>query len=185
MNISLKLVKDYVNLYSINMSVDYTFNKKISFNDINEKTSLKVVENNGSNWIVDPFNNHMFIKEKNYVNYNGEPVDSPTLELTVYGGNNSTMIRDELIKHFNVKFITDNEEEIFYYHPELLENIDEIYNSVMTEHNYIIDGENIIIPNRITDDYERYSPCIPPTGKPPKNESNTIINEVNGDDLPF
>lgn len=181
MNTSLKLVKDYVNLYFINMSVEYIFNKKISFDDINEKTSLKVVVNNGSNWIVDPFNNHMLIKEKNYVNENREPVDSPTLELTVYGGSNSTMIRDELIKHFNVKFITDNEEESFYYHPELLENVEEIYNSVMTEHDYIVDGENIIIPDRSVGDYERYSPIE----DKPNNVSSIIISSVNDNDLPF
>jgi hypothetical protein len=162
------------------MSVEYIFNKKISFDDINEKTSLKVVENNGSRWILDPLNNQMLIKEKNYVNVKGESVDGPTLELIVYGINNSNMIRDELVKHFNVKFITDNELEMFFHDHKLLEKIDEIYDSVMVEYGYIINGDNIIIPNRNSDDYERHSLYIPPTNI----KTNNLINDGESD-LPF
>ena len=161
------------------MSVDYIFNKKISLNDISEKTSLKVVENNGSNWIVDPFNNHMFIKEKNYVNENGEPVDSKTLELTVYYGNNSTMILDELVKHFNVRFITDNEEIELYYHPEL--SLDELSNSVMIEHGYRINNDIVFIPDRIEDDYKQYKTSTSTNQTKPTE----IDDDISPDELPF
>lgn len=170
------------------MSVDFTFNKKISFDDIEQKTSLKIIENNGKKWIIDTFNNHMLIKENNYVDKDRNPADSPTLELTAYGGSNSTNIRDELIRHFNTKFITDNEEDMFYYKPELLDKIDEIYNSVMEDFGYIIKDDIIIIPHRSDSDYKQHKnnePIIQSTTTDFNGIRPKSLNNVDSDDLPF
>ncbi len=137
------------------MSVEYTFNKKISLDDIENKTNLKIVLNKDTKWLVDEFNNHVLINENNYSDENGNVVDSPTLELTVYGLNNPTKIMDELIKNFNAKFITDNEELLLFHNSELFDEIDVLYDNVMEKYGYLNNGI-ISIPNRIESDYKSF-----------------------------
>lgn len=155
------------------MSVDYSFNKKISFDEIINKTSLKIENHNDHNWLIDEFGNHILIKEKNCVDENCNPVDPPTLEICAYGRNNSTKVRDELIKHFNVKFITDNEEELLYHEPERCENIEQMFDKVMEQYGYLINGE-IIVPEREISEYKPHEPLFPQTN-----------NENSDDNLPF
>ena len=141
------------------MSVDYTFNKKISLENIERKTKLKIVINKDEKWLVDDFNNHILIKEKNYRDKKGNIVDSPTLELTVYGLNNPTKIIDLLIEHFDTKFITDNEEELLFHEPKLLDELNDVYDDVMTKFGYLVDGF-ITIPNRVENDYKPFSDSV-------------------------
>jgi hypothetical protein len=71
------------------MSLDINFNKTISTKEIIEKTTLKVVEKDGSNFLEDEYGNVVFFKDYG---------------ITLYGGpRNPTKILDELIKVFDIK----------------------------------------------------------------------------------
>jgi hypothetical protein len=123
------------------MSIDFTFNKKITIDDIKKITSLNVIEENDSIWIVDDFNNRVVINE----------IDND-LEISVYGRNNPTKILDELIKHFQVKFLTDEEIEHLLREEEY--TVDFLCNRVMSDYGYFKDNEKIIVPIRKLEDYQ-------------------------------
>jgi hypothetical protein len=136
------------------MSRDFTFNKKITINDIKQITSLKVIEENDKTWIVDNFNNYVCINDKTWFvdNFNSDHDDND-LEISVYGQNNPTKIIDELINHFQVKFLTDEEIEHLLRGEDY--TIDFLCNRVMSEYGYSNDDEKIIVPIRKQEDYQK------------------------------
>jgi hypothetical protein len=138
------------------MSLDINFNKSISTEEIKEKTTLKVVEKDGSNFLEDQYGNVVFFKDYG---------------ITLYGGpRNPTKILDELIKVFDIKFIDDSAIDMYDYEPDKYENID-LFIPTMLEYGYLLgfDGK-IVIPEREESDYLPY-----------KENSSTDNNQ----DLPF
>ena len=129
------------------MSLDISFNKKITMEDIKEKTPLKIECVNNHNFITDEDNNHMLIKEKGYTDKLGNRVDSPTLELTCYGANNPKKIMDTLINTFHAKFITDNEEELLFRDTTGLVDIEKLYDEVMKKFGYPVTKEYNDLPD--------------------------------------
>ena len=128
------------------MSLDITFDKKISFDEIESKTSLKVVFKKGNNFLQDEYGNVCLIK------------DGSTCGLTFYGPkNNPTKILDELINNFETRFIDDAYEEMYFYEPEKYENIN-LWTVCMIRHGYLLNFDgNIVVPERHVDDYETYN----------------------------
>ncbi len=124
------------------MSLDINFNKSISTEEIKEKTTLKVVEKDGSNFLEDQYGNVVFFKDYG---------------ITLYGGpRNPTKILDELIKVFDIKFIDDSAIDKYDYEPDKYENID-LFIPTMLEYGYLLnfDGK-IVIPEREEADYLPY-----------------------------
>ena len=129
------------------MSLDITFNKKISFDEIETKTSLKVVFKNGNNFLQDEYGNVCLIE------------DNPTCGVTFYGSkNNPTKIIDELINNLEIKFIDDSYEEMFFYEPEKYKDIN-LWTVCMIRYGYLLDFDgNIIVPEREDESYKPYDP---------------------------
>ena len=124
------------------MSLDINFNKSISTEEIKEKTTLKVVENDGSNFLEDQYGNVVFFKEYG---------------ITIYGGpRNPTKILDELIKLFDIKFIDDEAIDMYNYEPGKYKDID-LFTPTMIKYGYLLgfDGK-IVIPEREESDYLPY-----------------------------
>lgn len=127
------------------MSVEYQFNKRIKLSEIESKTDLKIVEHDGEKFLIDHYGNSVHISQSDY---------DYVYELWSYGLNNSTYIRDSLVRVFGVKFIIDNEEMMFYYEPELLSDSENLYDVVMVRYGYgINDDGSVIIPDRDDEDY--------------------------------
>lgn len=130
------------------MSVEYQFNKKVKLSDIESKTDLRVVEHDGEKFLIDPYGNCVHINQCDY---------DYLYELSVHGLNNSTYIRDSLVKDFNMKFITDNEVIMLYDEPDLLSDVEDVYDSVMEEYGYgINDDGSIVMPDRDERDYKPF-----------------------------
>lgn len=139
------------------MSLDINFNKSISTEEIKEKTTLKIVEKDGSNFLEDQYGNVVYFKGYG---------------ITLYGGpRNPTKILDELIKVFDIKFIDDEAIDKYDYEPDKYKDID-LFIPTMLSFGYLLgfDGK-IIIPER--DEYE-YLPY--------KSEDD---NDDSNSDLPF
>lgn len=164
--------KKYKLKLKIAMSLDIMFNKSISLEDIENKTTLKIKDKNNCKWLVDEFGNCMLIKENNWVDEFGNKVNDYSLELTSYGLNNPTKIMEELIKTFDAKFITDNELEILYYESENEINMNELFDNSMKRFGYLID-DKIVVPKRKDECY------IPYENKFPEQQIE------NNDGLPF
>jgi hypothetical protein len=124
------------------MSLDISFNKKITMEDIKDKTPLKIEYVNNYHYITDEDNNHMLIQEKGYRDKLGNTIDSPTLDLTCYGANNPKKIMDTLINTFHAKFITDEEQERIYRDTTGLIDIEKLYDEVMERYGYSVAKEN-------------------------------------------
>lgn len=125
------------------MSLDINFNKSISIEEIKEKTTLKLVEKDDSNFLEDQYGNVVFFKDYG---------------ITLYGGpRNPTKILDELISVFDIKFIDDESIDMYDYEPEKYKNID-LFTPTMLKYGYLLgfDGK-IIIPEREESDYLPYS----------------------------
>lgn len=125
------------------MSLDINFNKPISIEEIKEKTTLKIVEKDGSNFLEDQYGNIIFFKEYG---------------ITLYGGvNNPMKIIDELIKVFDIKFIDDDSIDKYDYEPDKYKDID-LFIPTMLNYGYLLgfDGK-IIIPEREEAEYLPYN----------------------------
>lgn len=141
------------------MSLDINFNKSISIEEVKEKTTLKVVEKDGSNFLEDQYGNVIFFKGYG---------------ITLYGGpRNPTKIIDELIKVFDIKFIDDEAIDMYDYEPDKYKDID-LFTPTMLKYGYLLgfDGK-IVIPEREESDYLPY-----------KDGSDTNKNNSE-QDLPF
>ena len=139
-----------------NMSLDLNFNKSLSTQEIIEKTSIKVEEKHGSEFLVDQYGNAVFFKGYG---------------ITVRGSN-PTKILDELIQAFDIMFLDDDAEDKLHYEPEKYKEED-VYWETMDSYGYVIDGV-IQVPER---DDSKYLPF-------PKIELSSSNND-DDDDLPF
>ena len=142
------------------MSVDYYFDKSISAIDIETKTDLKIEKKyNGLNFIVDKYGNAVAI-------YDG--LDSIS-HFTCYGTNNSTYIKDALVKIFNVKFLDDDTFEIYVrINSDLLNETndelrkqyknDDLYLKTMSILGYVLTvNGKYEVPNRTEIEYKKHS----------------------------
>lgn len=119
------------------MSLDINFNKSISKQEIEEKTSLKVEEKDGSKFLVDQYGNVVFFKGYG---------------ITLYGGpRNPLKILDELIKTFDIMFIDDSAIDKLDYESDKYKPED-LFWETMDEYGYVTDGK-IVIPEREEKDY--------------------------------
>ncbi len=124
-------------------SITYQFNIGIGFSDI-ESTGLRVI---GNKCIMDPYWNVMYINS----------LRGSVLELSIRGFNNSTYIRDMLVRCFNMKFITDYEMEMLSCCSFSLLECENLYTSVMKEYGYQLNEDgSVIIPYRDNRDYEPF-----------------------------
>lgn len=138
------------------MSLDINFNKSISSEEIKEKTTLKIVKKDDSEFLEDEYGNVVFFKGYG---------------ITLYGGpRNPTKILDELVKAFDIKFIDDDSIDKYDYEPDKYKNID-LFTPTMLSHGYLLgfDGK-IVIPERDNRDYLPY---------------NKETNSDEDNDLPF
>jgi hypothetical protein len=121
------------------MSLDLNFDKSISVDEIIKKTNLKVVEENGVNFLEDEYGNVVYFKGYG---------------VTLYGGpRNPKKILDELIKVFGVKFIDDEAIDMYDYEPEKYKDID-LFIPTMLNYGYLLgfDGK-IVVPKREESEY--------------------------------
>jgi hypothetical protein len=128
------------NLKNHNMSLDLNFNKSISKDEIEEKTSLKVITNGGSEFLEDQYGNVVFFKGYG---------------ITLYGLRNSTKILDELIRAFEIMFLDDNAMDKYHYESEKYKDVD-LWMETMDRYGYIIDGK-VVIPERDESEYLPHS----------------------------
>jgi hypothetical protein len=121
------------------MSLDFNFNKSLSTKEIEEKTSLKVIETDGLQDLVDTYGNTVFFKGYG---------------ITLYGLRNPTKILDELINAFGIMFIDDDAEDKLHYEPEKYKDRD-LYFETMETYGYVIDGV-VKVPEREESEYLPY-----------------------------
>lgn len=150
------------------MSLDITFEKQFTIEDVENKTSLNI-EYKDNNWWLYKNNSFILIKcythsetdiknmildgfeilkdgEKTYAIKNDEKEliiydkgkKNIIDSLTRYGMNDISLILDEIVLTFQTKFITDNEEEMIYRDETL--SIDNLYNNVMLKYGYKINN---------------------------------------------
>jgi hypothetical protein len=183
------------------MSTDYfIINKRISKKEITDNTDLTIRHQDNGDWIVDKYNNGMFIVEGFYeTDENGERrkiKDDIIRELTRYAGQNPKYILDTLCRHFNLMWIDDDSMEYFWRLPDGELTQDEINTKYrefverdMGEMGYkVIDYLNSVVevPERTEDEYlqeisEPPKP-IPPIGS---TDQTYLSNLENDNDLPF
>lgn len=140
------------------MSLDINFNKSISIEEIKEKTTLKVVEKDGNNFLEDQYGNVVLFKDYG---------------ITLYGGpRNPFKILDELVSAFGIMFIDDESIDKYDYEPEKYKDVD-LFTPTMIEYGYnVVDGV-VTVPEREESEYLPYN----------KNE---VTDDTSGDsDLPF
>jgi hypothetical protein len=113
------------------MSLDITFQKRFSLNEVENKTSIKVVKEGVNYWLKKNDNIVLVMENKCIV-----------CGLTSYGKNNFSEIMDELVVTFQTKFITDNEEETLYYESDI--DVDKLFYDTTKEYGYIIDDNGEI-----------------------------------------
>lgn len=122
------------------MSLDLNFNKSLSTEEIEQKTSLKVEKQNGSEFLTDQYGNTVFFKGYG---------------ITLYGGpRNPTKILDELINAFNIMFIDDEAIDKLDYEPEKYD-ADKLFHETMDKYGYVTDGK-VIVPAREESEYEPF-----------------------------
>lgn len=129
------------------MSLDLDFNKSISVKDIEEKTSLKIIEKDGFQYIQDQYGNTIFFKGYG---------------ITLYGHKNPNKILDELITTFDIMFIDDDAIDKLHYESEKY-NSENLFFETMKEYGYVTDGV-IKVPQRNEIDY------FPPEAKKDDSE---------------
>ena len=157
------------------MSVEITFNKSFTLNDVLEKTSLKVEEyKDGDYLILDNYGNSVLA-----ILVNKELGLNSFIDEISLGGYNIKKIFDEIVYNFQTTFITDNEIHDYFmhkrYHPEIIYDLDSKYDEITTGNGYIIDPitKFISLPHREESDY--FSPPVEPQK----------ISDEKDDDLPF
>jgi len=128
------------------MGLNINFNKTISLDGVENKTDLKVVEDNNGTFLEDEFGNTIMVK--------GDPIYG----VTRYGSiNNPIKILDELVKGFGVKFITDGEIDKYHYESEKYKDID-LYTITMVKAGYLLKfNGDIVIPERNKDKCKPYN----------------------------
>jgi hypothetical protein len=141
------------------MSLDLDFNKSLTKEEIEEKTSLKVEIHNGGEFLTDEYGNTVFFKGYG---------------ITLYGPRNITKIMDELVRAFDLMFIDDDAIDKLDYEPE---NYDAsvLFWETMNKYGYVKDGK-LTVPERDTSEYQRL------------NITNEEIDDAlskEEDDLPF
>lgn len=150
------------------MSLDITFQKEFTIDDVENKTSITIEYKNNNWWMckndsvimikcytqtqedVDKFKSDGFdIIEENgrtYVLKDGgkrlirydKGKENVVDGLTRYGMNELSEIMDELVLTFQTKFITDEEEEMLWRDETL--NVDKMYDEVTTKYGYKIEN---------------------------------------------
>jgi len=141
------------------MSIDYYFNKRISIQDIKEKTKINVEIKDNYRFLTDNYDNYLKTDTEMDIDY--------IKGITAYGTNNPLSILDEFVGTFQIDFITDNETFKLAYEPDI--PIKELVDGVMDRYGYIKQGDIFIVPNRTTQPVE-----VKMAGK----ILNTIINDV-------
>lgn len=150
------------------MSLDITFQKEFTIEDVENKTSITIEYKNNNWWMckndsvimikcytqtqedVDKFKSDGFdIIEENGRNYVLKGGDKRLIRydkgkenvvdgLTRYGMNELSEIMDELVLTFQTKFITDEEEEMLWRDETL--DVDKMYDEVTTKYGYKIEN---------------------------------------------
>jgi len=150
------------------MSLDITFQKEFTIEDVENKTSITIEYKNNNWWIrkndsvimikcytqtqedVDKFKSDGFdIIEENGRTYVLKDGDKRLIRydkgkenvvdgLTRYGMNELSEIMDELVLTFQTKFITDDEEEMLWRDETL--DVDKMYDEVTTKYGYKIEN---------------------------------------------
>jgi hypothetical protein len=121
------------------MSLDINFNKSIPSEEIEQKTTIKLVEKNGSKFLEDQYGNVVFFKGYG---------------ITIYGNSrNPTKILDELINTFDIMFLDDDAMDKYYHEPDKYNN-SYLYIETMIKYGYILDSDGKIkIPKRNISEY--------------------------------
>jgi len=123
------------------MSLDINFNKTISPNDIDSKTTLKVVVKDGSNFLEDEYGNVVLFKGYGITLY-GEP-------------RNPMKILDELVRAFDIMFINDESIDKYDYEPDKYKDVD-LFTPTMIYHGYIVVDGVVTVPERDESEYIPY-----------------------------
>lgn len=130
------------------MSLDITFQKEFTIEDVENKTSIKAEYNKGQYWLVKN-GSHVLINSytsteediKNYDNGKKKIVDG----LTSYGLNSISEILDELVLTFQTQFMTDEEENMIYHNQSI--DVDEVFSNATKKYGYNIDNDGNISRN--------------------------------------
>lgn len=126
------------------MSLDINFNKSLTSKEIEEKTSLKVEVEDGSEFLKDQYGNMVFFKGYG---------------ITLYGGpKNPWKILDELIRVFEIMFIDDEAIDKLDYEPEKYK-AEDLFFETMKNYGYIQDNK-IVVPEREETYYLPYPPRV-------------------------
>ena len=127
------------------MSLDINFNKTITLSEIEDKTTLKVVEVSGNLYLEDQYGNVVAAK------------GTPLYGITLYGGpRNPIKILDELVNAFDIMFIDDESIDKYNYEPKKYDDVD-LYTSTMVEYGYLLKrGGGIVITERDENEYVPY-----------------------------
>ena len=128
------------------MSLDFNFNRTITFKEIEEKTAIKVIRHENGNFLQDEYGNDIYAK--------GDPMYGVTL----YGfGRNPTRIFDQLISVFDMMFINDAVIDKLVYEPEKYEGKEqELFEETMQRYGYLVVDGKVVIPEREEKDYKPY-----------------------------
>lgn len=116
------------------MSIDFTFYTRIKLSEVSEKTSLRIVNNDNGTFIQDNEGNVASVIKGSFKRVDSEEPDDDTFEIVVYGSNNPTKIINELVENFNLRFLTDNDEEYLYHN--MVDNIDEYIDKCMLKYKF-------------------------------------------------
>lgn len=117
------------------MSLDITFKKKFTIQEVEDKTSIDI-EYQNNNWWMRKNGSSVLIKSYSTED-NGK--DNIIDGLTCYMGNTLSEIMDELVLVFQTKFITCEEEEMCYYDSSI--DVNALYDEVTLRYGYeIVDG---------------------------------------------
>lgn len=132
------------------MSLDITFQKKFTFDDVINKTSITIVNKNKFWWMR---KNNSIVLIKYYIPPNNNELITNNNNdnriiwgITAYAWSKYHDVLDELVLTFQTKFITDLEEEMYIRDNTL--DINKLFDAVTQNFGFVIEDGVIIKSNQ-------------------------------------
>ena len=107
------------------MSTDFKFYTKIRLSEVEEKTNLKIVENDDNLYLKDLEGNLLLVRTGVFTHEDSDQEDEDTFELVRFGLNDPTNIINELVDKFDLKFLIDEDGKLVAYFPSSVKPLSE------------------------------------------------------------
>lgn len=116
------------------MSTEFKFYTKIRLSQVEKQTNLKIIKKDDNLFLQDPDGNSLLVRTGAWLIENSNESDHDTFELVRYGSNDPSNILDELVEKFELKFLTDDDEEYLHYNKD--EDFDTYLDECMKSYGY-------------------------------------------------